>query len=270
VDLQLGLVPVVDDGSTRLALDRIASSLARSTGRACTVHRSRSPAQLCAAVDRGEANLVWSSPTAALSQPALLGLVPVVTCVRQGVAHYHGVVFVDRRSSYFSLLDLKGARAAWVAPTSAAGYIFPRVALAGNGLDPTALFAEERFCETHGAVVFEVLDGALDVGATFAVFEGGDATKPLVRAGFVDLGREDDVRVLLATPPIPSDFFAAAPALDRELGPLLARALHDVCDELPDEFHQVFGADGLIDADRRHLAELRRQLDDARAMGVLE
>jgi len=269
VDLLLGLVPVVDDGATRLALDRIATSLAESTGRRCRVHRFGSPAELCAAVERDEVNLVWSSPTAALSQPALLALVPVATCVRQGVAHYHGVVFVERGSRYYSLLDLKGARAAWVAPTSAAGYIFPRVALAGNGLDPTTMFAEERFCENHGGVVLEVLDGELDVGATFAVFEGGDATQPMVRAGFVDLGRQDDVRVLLATPPIPSDFFAASRALDRDLGPRLARALHDVCDELPDELHRVFGADGLVETDARHVAELRRQLDDARSMGII-
>ncbi|MCB9597999.1 MAG: PhnD/SsuA/transferrin family substrate-binding protein [Sandaracinaceae bacterium] len=270
MDLQLGLVPVVDDDRTRDALERVAQSLAKATRRHCAVHRLESPDALCGAFEAGTVNLIWSSPTLALSAPQLGGAVPVGTCIRQGVAHYHGVIFVRRDSVIRSVLDLRGRSMGWVADTSAAGYIFPRVALAAHGLDPSDLFSSERFFETHGAAVLSVLDGTVDAGATFAVFERGDALSPMVRAGFVDLGHQDDVRVILATPPIPSDLFVAAPELRDELGAELTRALTKVARDLPEPFHRVFGAEGVLAADPRSLTELRRQLGDARAMGLLD
>ncbi len=269
MDLQLGLVPVVDDDLTRGALDEIAALLAAATGRPCAVRRLDSPSAMRAAYAAGEINLVWSSPTLALHAPELRRAVVVATCVRQGVAHYHGVLFVRRDSTIRAAPDLRGRSVAWVAPTSAAGYLFPRVALAALGLDPRALFSTERFLDNHGAVVLSVLDGAVDAGATFAVFEQGDARRPLVRAGFVDLGHEDDVRVILATPEIPSDLFVASPAIHAELGERLVAALARAAEALPEAFHRVFGAEDVVPPDPRTLAELRRQIEDARAMGVL-
>ncbi|MCA9609711.1 MAG: phosphate/phosphite/phosphonate ABC transporter substrate-binding protein [Myxococcales bacterium] len=270
MDLQLGLVPVVDDRHTRTALDRVAERLAAATGRRCSIHAVVSPNALRAAYAGGEVNLVWSSPTLALGAPELKGAVPVATCVRQGLARYHGVVFVRRDASVRVAADLRGRTMAWVAPTSAAGYIFPRVALAAQGLPPRGLFSEERFLDTHGAVVLAVIDGHVDAGATFAVFEDGDALRPMVRAGFVDLGYEDEVRVVLTTPPIPSDLFVATPALSASLGPRLHQAIESTATDDPEAFHRVFGADGVVPPDLHALGELRRQVEDARALGILE
>ena len=270
MDLQLGLVPVHDDDATRQAIDEVALALSSALGRGVRVHRAVSPSALGLAFEAGIVELVWSSPTLALSKREMRCSVPVVVCQRQGVAHYHGVIFVRRDSSIRSALDLTHRSIGWVARTSAAGYIFPRVSLAGHGLDPSALFSSETFLDTHGGVVLSVLEGAVDAGATFAVFERGDASAPMVRAGFVDLGREDEVRVVLSTPPIPSDLFVASPRLHAELGEGLVAALRWVCREHPSAFHLVFGADDLVPALAKPLAELRRQLDDARAMGVLD
>ena len=270
MDLKLGLVPVLDDEATRLATDQIAAALGSVTERTCAVHRAPSPASLSQAFGAGDVNLVWSSPTLSLSAPEMGESVPIVTCVRQGVAHYHGVLFVRQDSPIQTVNDLEGRSVAWVARTSAAGYIYARVALAARGLDANTLFSEERFLETHGAVVLSVLDGDVEVGATFAVFEDGDAQRPMVRAGFVDLGRESDARVVLSTLRIPSDLFVATPALHGELGDQLAAAIERVAAELPDPFHRVFGADDVVRSDPKGLGELRRQLGDARAMGVLD
>lgn len=270
MDLQLGLVPVVDDHHTRAALDRVAERLAAATGRRCSVQAVVSPNALTAAYLGGEVDLVWSSPTLALGARALRKAVAVATCVRQGVAHYHGVVFVRRDAAIQVPGDLRGRTMAWVAKSSAAGYIFPRVALAAHGLHPDGLFAEERFLDTHGAVVLAVVDGQSDAGATFAVFEDGDALRPMVRAGFVDLGYEDEVRVILATPPIPSDLFLATPALHDALGDRLYAALAEIADAEPEAFHRVFGADGVVPPAHAALGELRRQVDEARALGILE
>ncbi|MBX3269424.1 MAG: PhnD/SsuA/transferrin family substrate-binding protein [Sandaracinaceae bacterium] len=266
----LGLVPVVDDAATRGALTRVAAHLTAALDRPCSVQVARSPAALVEAFAAGAVDLSWTSPTLALRERALRRAIPVATCVRQGVAHYHGVVFVKRHSPIRSALQLRGRRMGWVAETSAAGYIFPRLALAGLGLDPTVLFRAEQFFATHGALVLSVLDGVVDAGATFAVFESGDPMRPMVRAGFVDLGFEDDVRVLLATPAIPSDLFLATPPLHEAHGEALLDALSGAAERHPDAFHRVFGAEGVVPPSARALADLRRQLDDARALGVLD
>lgn len=267
--VSLGLVPVNDDSETVESLDRIAAGLAGRLGTPCNVHRAISPAALAVVFDAGAVNLLWSSPTLVLVAPELRSAVPIVTSVRQGVAHYHGVIFVRKDSAIRGVLDLDGTHVGWVAKSSAAGYIFPRVTLAGNGLDPSAMFWKESFLKTHGRVVSSVVEGEVDAGATFAVFEGGDATRPMIRAGFTDLGREDEVRVLLATPPIPADLFVASPALRAQQGVALDKALIAVAEDLPDDVHRVFGADAFIRCVPKQLAELKRQLEDARAMGVL-
>ena len=270
-DIVFGLVPVHDDDETWNAVDALRVALERSSGRTCDFHLSASPGSLVAAYESGAVNMVWSSPTLALTARELRGAVPVVSAVRQGVAHYHGVLFVRRDSAIQSALQLRGSRAAWVAPTSAAGFIFPRVALAGHGIDPESLYAGERFLGSHGAVVRAVLDGEADVGATFAVFEDGDASKAMIRSGFLDAAGGDAVRVILSTPPIPADLVLARPSLIEALGESGLVALwRRLAVEAPDAVFPVLGADDFAPCDPRSLAELRRQLDDAQALGLFE
>lgn len=268
--ISFGLVPVHDDPETARALERLRRGLEHVTGLDCALHRAVSPESLVFAYGSGVVNLLWSSPTLVLTAPELREAVPLVSSVRQGVAHYHGVLFVRADSPVASPLALRGARVAWVAPTSAAGYIFPQVALAGHGIDPDGLWAEEGFYGSHGAVVRAVLDGAADVGATFAVFEDGDATRPMTRAGFLDVEGGDLVRVILSTPPIPADLVVASAALCERLDGRLPTMLRQLLADEPEAVHQVLGAEDFARCDRRDLDTLRRQLDDARALGLFE
>lgn len=269
-ELVFGLVPVHDDEETRAGLAHITLALGEALGRPVVERRAASPDALARAWGSGTIDLAWVSPALALTAPEMRGAVPAVSSVRQGVASYHGVLFVRRDSPIASPLGLRRARAAWVAPTSAGGYIFPRVALAGHGVDPAGLFAEESFLGSHGAVARAVRDGDADVGATFAVFEGGDATAPLVRAGFTDLEGGGWARILLPTPPIPADLLVASPGLAREVGlDRLRAALRALPLVAPEAVRHVLGADSFVACDERSLEDLRRQLDDARVLGVL-
>ena len=107
VTVSLGLVPVSDDDETIESLDRIAEGLAGQLGTGCAVHRAVSPQALAAVFEAGVVNLVWSSPTLVLVAPELRSAVPIVTSVREGVAHYHGVIFVQKDSLIRSVLDLE-------------------------------------------------------------------------------------------------------------------------------------------------------------------
>lgn len=266
--ISLGLVPVQDDAETEDRLIEIGVALGTLAGLPCRTIPMASPAALAQAYATGDVNLLWSSPSLALVAPELRAAVPIVSSVRQGRAHYHGVLFVRADSPIKSPLQLRGTRAAWVAATSAGGYIFPRVALAGHGIDPDGLFASERFLGAHGVVADAVHDGEADVGATFAVFEGGDASRAMLRSGYLDAGHAD-MRVLLATPPIPADLFLASPSLHLAFEGGLPDIMRALAREVPEAIALVFGADDFADCDTRQLEALRRQLEDAHELGVL-
>jgi len=264
--LHFGLVPVHDDEATHDALNELTTALSRHLG-PCHPVCCETPRELAERFEAGELQLVWSSPTLALT--ALGDSVPLVASVRQGVAYYHGVLFVLRDSEIRGPMDARGQHMAWVAQTSAAGYLFARVALASLGLELDDFFGEESFLGSHGAVADAVLGGEADIGATFAVFEAGDATQPLLRAGFSDHDKADEARILFSTPPIPSDLVVASRAALRQHGPRLREALLSLPQEHPEAVVQITGADGFQACRERFLEQLRHQLEDARVLGLI-
>lgn len=263
---RIGLVPSRRDIDTDDALERCRRGLEQSLGESCRVRRFASPEHLATAFEAGEVDFVWSSPSLALLSPSLRHGVPIANAVRQGATAYHGVLFVARASTFPSAFALRGARAAWVAPSSASGYLFARIALASQGVDLDGFFAEQRFLGSHGAVAEAVASGDADVGATFAIFEGADATKTLLRSGFLDDPTLPPMRVLLASAPIPADLWIASPALHASFGARLQQALSELCAHEPGAVMRVFGAEAYAPCERRGLDDLRRQLEDARAL----
>lgn len=271
-EVSFGCVLATDDEACRQKLGRLCDLLAGALGAAVRPVVLDSPAELAWLFGMGDLDLVWSSPTLALLSSEMRSGVPVVRSIRQGTPHYHGVLFVRQDSSIESPMHLRGRRAAWVAQTSASGYLFARVALAGHGLDPEGLFASEQFYEHHGEVALAVLRDEADVGATYAAFERGDPTLPLVRAGFLDVEGGSDTRILLISPPIPSDLVMARAALAKALGDGLVQSFEDLSlnQEALEALRHVLGADGLVRCDDRAMDELRRQVADAEALGVID
>jgi phosphonate transport system substrate-binding protein len=219
--LTFGLVPVTDDARTRIHLSDLCALLSEAVGGVITPHRAHSPLALASAVQSGRVQLAWLSPTLLVTAAGLSSILPLVSSVREGVTSYHAALFVDASSPFWSVQQLAAARArvAWLAPTSASGYLFPRAALRRRGLDPRKLFSAETFHDTHGGVAEAVLRGKADVGATFAVYEGGDPTRRLARAGFLGVVPGRTGRVIEVAGPIPADIIASVPGV-----PVWARA----------------------------------------------
>ncbi len=220
-----GLVPAQAGEPSRVLLKDLCDQLAEDTHVSVVPHCAPSPSALGSAIEAGRVQLAWVSPTLLLLSPALSRVVPLLSSVRQGVAFYHAVIFVPEGSDAKSAADLAGRRVAWVAPTSAAGYLVPRASLARQRIDPAKLFREELFCESHGDVARAVLDGRADAGATYAVFRGGDPKQPLVRAGFQEIPVAGRFRVVDVAGPIPSDMIVAEPSVPLSLRAALAGAL---------------------------------------------
>ncbi|MGH1346332.1 MAG: phosphate/phosphite/phosphonate ABC transporter substrate-binding protein [Nannocystales bacterium] len=269
MELTFGAVPHTDDGQTRLLLAEFCERWSQHSNTRVLPHRAPSPGSLQAAFRRGRVHLAWVSPTLFLLSDAFSPAVPFASAVREGASQYNGVLFVREDSSIRSAESLRGSRVAWVAPTSAAGYLMPRLALAKLGLNPTELFASEAFLDTHGAVARAVAQGSADVGATFALFDDANPAGTLRRAGFD--GIEDlDARVVLGSSPIPSDLIVASHHVPPWIRGNLAIALRNLSDDgsYKELFAALFGSEGYREHTPAALDGLARDLSVARERGL--
>jgi len=128
----------------------------------------------------------------------------------RGISSYRGVLYVREESPYHRVEDLRGARVAHAGIATTAGYLFPLYALRSRGLPPPAkFFGSFDEAGSHEAALRAVLEGKADAAAA----------KDLVLAEMI---REEPrlkgrLRELAASPPVPSNGFAAGPLLSPEL-----------------------------------------------------
>jgi phosphonate transport system substrate-binding protein len=268
--LTFGCVPHTDDDLTRLRLVELCKWLSCELNAPVRAHRASSPGALAQAFQSGRVDIAWVSPALLIIHAGFSEAKPIVCALRQGVALYHAVLFVDEMSPYRSPSHLKGARAAWVAKSSAAGYIVPRLALASYGFDPRTLFSSEAFYDSHGNVARAVLDGLADVGATYAVFENGDPSQRMVRAGFDDVSSIKSARVLHAAGPIPSDPIVVGPRVSAAARIAIINAFVELRNAPGDAIKHVIGADAFERIHPRALDALREEIRNGRELGLLD
>lgn len=262
-----GIVP--NGPESALAGDSLADRVALALGQEVRYETYESPMALSLGFLRDEIDLLWSSPTLALTAAPLKGAVPIGASVREGQRYYHAVLFAQRDSPIKNPMELRHKRVAWVAESSASGHIFPKLALAGFGVDPSGFFGQEVFLGSHGDVVRAVASGEVDVGATYAVFQNGDAAGEVLRTGFHDVAPDEKFRILLATPRIHADLLLVRDRL-AEVGPRILGAFQSVGAAHPAEVSAVLGTHEFAAVDGASLAELRVQVAHAKALNIFD
>ena len=153
----------------------------------------------------GKIHIAWMPPllhARATGEGAEL----VAVSERDGSFTYRSAVLVRADSNAQRLRDLRGARLAWVDPSSAAGYIFPRLDLLGAGINPERDLAGEKFYGSIALAADAVVAGDADACACHVRGGAGSSRS----AAFLDvrqsLGpRADRLRVLHVTDSIPPD-----------------------------------------------------------------
>jgi signal transduction histidine kinase/ABC-type phosphate/phosphonate transport system substrate-binding protein len=90
----------------------------------------------------------------------------VLRTVRGGSWRYHSAL-ICRADAPLDLTQLRGKRAAWVAPMSAGGYLLATRHLTSLGLPPEEVFSEQHFVGTYRKAMLAVLEGQVDVAAVF-------------------------------------------------------------------------------------------------------
>lgn len=219
----------------------------------------RSYDKLVAGMSAGEIDVAWTPPLLAIELERAKVARIALSARRLGKADYSSAIFVKRDSSFNSLKDLAGKKAAWVARESSAGYVVPRLKLLAAGLDPEKDLAEQSFRRTHEAVVRVVQSGEADFGATFAHFEPGK-DEPSA-SGWQDSGVTNaDVRILAVAGPIPSDVIALSTRLDAERAEKVVSALR----EMGEPVRLLLNADGFDRPELSHFDKLRELVEAAR------
>lgn len=223
--------------------------------------------ELFAALERHELGIAWMPPvpTIELLDNRRLAT-PLAIPARRGLTAYHSALIV-RRGGPKTIAELKGRRAAWVERDSAAGYLVPRMQLAGQGHDVLRFFSRELFVHAHPAVIDAVAGGEADVGATYCHVD--PSTKKVARAPWTD----DDGRPLrpieaIATfGPIPNDALVGSNELPAPARAALTRWLLDLDPRARDLFERILGAHDFRVPSPDHFDALRHSLRAARARG---
>lgn len=241
--------------------------LGRASGIPLTARCALSYEELHGAIARGEVMAAWVPPIVYLHLERERVVTPLVTHTRAAGVTYEAVLIVPASSGARALESLRGTRAGWVDPWSAAGYVLPRLKLATLGMDPRETFASETFFGSHDACVRAVLDGEADVGGTYA---RRDADGKLVRGGWTEMPEaEGRLHVLTSFGPIPSDLIVAHQSLSPKARQALVRALVSVpTDPIAPLVQRIFGVQEFREGGLPTFGALRRALDGAIARGL--
>ncbi len=234
------------------------------------VYEAASYEDLAKAIVRGDVDFAWLPPLAFVALERRGIAVALVSAQRGGETAFHSAIIVARSSAIHEPEDLAGARAAWVDPYSASGYVVPRAGLAAIGIDPRVAFAEQRFYLSHEAVVRAVVGGRADFGATYA---GIGPSNEIRRGAWLDVeGADEAIRVLVRFGAIPGDVVAAKTSLAAGKREALTKALLELARDLQHQalFREAFGIDELRPWVSEGYDALRRLAEDASKRGLLE
>jgi phosphate/phosphite/phosphonate ABC transporter binding protein len=245
-----------------------AAVLSKQARAEVTIIEAADYEKLATLVDAEKVDLAWLPPIPFIALDRKKAAVPLVSHHRGGRAEFHSVIVVAADSRIRTPVGLKGKRAAWVDPFSAAGYAMPRIQLAALGVDPRTAFAGERFLGSHDAVVRAVIGGKADFAATYA---GLDRWGAPIRGPWIPWAK-DSLRVVTTFGVIPADVIAARATMDAAQREKLTRALIAASYDKKGNplVRQIFG----IDEFRRWTAAsyelLSEAVADATEEGLLE
>lgn len=175
------------------------------------------------------------------------GVARELVCAERGGGDDYVAVLITRAGSGIaSVGDLAGKRVGWVDPLSATGYVVPRMRLAAMGVPLERTFAKETFFGSHAAVVRAVLEGVVDVGATYGGFADGGS---LSRGAFLDLGTAaDQLDVVTSFGAIPPDVLAVHARVPEPVRVALAEAFESTHEDpaAAEAVRLTFGATRLV------------------------
>ncbi len=181
----------------------------------------------------------------------------VAVDVWHGKTSYTSRIFVRKESGFKTLEDLRGKNIAFIDPGSTSGYVYPMVMLIKKGLvkdrDPKTFFKEAMFAGTHEAALLALLNGSVDVVASFDL-----APEQYLK----DKERVEKLTYIAETPPIPEAGMAVRDGMD----PALVKRIFDALMAFNAPEHRpllkdFYGIDGFARAKDSDYDPVREAID---------
>lgn len=240
--LTFGLVPPASFLGVEPRVNAFLRWVGERAGVQLVRRHARSYDELVSLLRTGELDVAWLPPIPFARLEGESVVRALVSAERGGHDQYVSVLVTRSDSSIQVIGDVRGKRMGWVDPLSATGYVVPRMRLAARFVDPGKVFASESFFGSHAGVARALLEGLVDVGATYGGF-GDDGS--LVRGPFLELGvAPDAVRVVEAFGAIPPDVVAVHARIDERTTEALAVAFEETSRDAAvlEHVHVLFGA----------------------------
>jgi len=259
---------VVPSGGSELPtrVDRLTKMLGAHAG--IEVERFDAPnyGALAKEVREGRVDIAWLPPIVFVRLSD--AVTPIGSILRGGQSAYEAALVVKSDSKIRTIDGLRGTRAGWVDPWSAAGFVLPRVKLALLGVDPRSVFRTETFYGGHRAVMKALAEGACDVAGTYArADEEGTVT-----AGAWSEIEGAEVRVLATFGAIPPDVIAVRKDYPEAARVKILESLRAACSEESTRvvLREIFNGDELREGLVTGYDALRSALDMATARGLFD
>lgn len=221
---------------------------------------------LATEVREGRVDIAWLPPIVFVR----LGdaVTSIGSILRGGKSAYEAALVVRSDSRVRSIEGLRGTRAGWVDPWSAAGFVLPRVNLALLGVDPRSVFRTETFHGSHRAAIEALIEGACDVVGTYARGDAGGADSSGAWSEVVGA----DVRVLATFGAIPPDVIGVRKGYPEEGRTKVIEALRAARSEESTRtvLREIFGGDELREGPASGYDALKSALDMATARALFD
>jgi phosphate/phosphite/phosphonate ABC transporter binding protein len=221
---------------------------------------------LATEVREGRIDVAWLPPIVYVRLADVV--TPIGSILRGGQSAYEAALVVKSDSRIKTIDGLRGVRAGWVDPWSAAGFVMPRVKLALLGVDPRTVFRTETFHGSHRAAMQALADGACDVAGTYS---RSDEQGKVISGAWSEI-EGAEVRVLASFGAIPPDVIAVRKSFPDADRIKILEALRAACtgESTRPVVRQVFNGDELQEGLASGYDALKSALDLATARGLFD
>ncbi|MDB5212667.1 MAG: hypothetical protein JWO86_594 [Myxococcaceae bacterium] len=261
-----GLVVNTTGSELSARVERLTTMIGEHAGLEVTRFEAPSYEALATEVREGRVDVAWLPPIVFVRLADSVS--PLGSILRGGKTAYEAALVVRADSRIKTIDGLRGSRAGWVDPWSAAGFVLPRVKLALLGVDPRSVFRTESFLGSHRAAMTALAEGACDVAGTYAqADEAGN-----VVAGAWSEVEGAEVRVLATFGAIPPDVIAVRAQFPEESRAKILEALRVACteDSTRKILRELFNGDELREGLASGYESLKSALEMATARGLFD
>lgn len=224
----VGLIVSSGTATAQVQADALAKFVANALGKPARAAVFPDYDTLAAYLAQGKVDVGYLAPLAYVRATAQGRLQLLAKVVRNGQPISRAVLYSAPDSALKSLDDLKKGRelkVAWVDPSSATGYIFPKALLLQQGVDPAGVFVEQAFLGSHDEACRAVVEGRFHVGASYSIDPAAEPVKVITGCKNAVGEKASRLQIVAATQPLPNDVLAVRDGFPPEgVAALLAAA----------------------------------------------